>query len=72
MRLPPWRSAVARTIASPSPEPPAASASGPRQKRPVAASARCGGIPSPESVTARTMVAGTDSTVTRTEPPGGP
>ena len=48
-RRPPCRSAVARTSASPSPDP-AASVSGPRQKRPVAASARCGGIPAPESV----------------------
>ncbi len=69
---PPWRSAVARTSASPRPDPPAASASGPRQKRPVAASARCGGIPAPESVTASTTAAGVDSTETRTGPPGGP
>ena len=46
--VPPWRSAIARTIARPSPEPPV----GPRQNRSKACSACSGVRPGPSSLTA--------------------
>ena len=62
--VPPWRSAMARTIARPSPEPPL----GPRQKRSKACSACSGVRPGPSSLTVRRARSPSRSTAISTRP----
>ena len=68
LALPPWASAIARTMARPSPVPPRVRAESPRVKRSKARSPSCGGKPRPESATSSSAAPSTARERSTTSP----